>query len=443
MRKMYAKLRYLLRLSIAYVIRFRGIIIISAILGVFVFATILILSRYLYKPTVERIGISGRYYSDNLPESVLSNLSEGLTHVDDSGYVEPGVAESWETPDKGKTWAFKLKEELYWQDGTRVTSDTINYDFTDVTVERPDSSTIVFKLEQPYSPFPSVVSSSVFKKGLLGMGQWKVKNISVVGNYIEELDIEDAEKNVKIYRFYPTVGRTKLAYKLGEVDSLLNLNDVSSFSTWKTAKITQSTQTDEIVTLFFNTQGEGISEKSLRQALSYAINKDELGERAISSIPKNSWGFNPQVKRYDYDPKRAKELLEDLPKEAKESLEIKLLTTPNLVPVADKIANDWKNIGVATSVQVSTVTPTDYQVFLTVYNVPKDPDQYSIWHSTQTNTNISHYSSPRIDKLLEAGRVIIDIQERRKVYLDFQRFLLEDAPAVFLYYPQGYTVARK
>jgi peptide/nickel transport system substrate-binding protein len=440
---MYAKLRYLVRLTIAYIVRFRGIIIISAVLGVFVFVTILFLTRYLYTPTVERIGMSGRYYSDNLPESVLSLLSDGVTHVDDAGYIEPGLAESWETPDKGKTWIFKLKENIFWQDGTEVTSDSIHYDFTDVTVERPDSLTIVFKLDQPYSPFPSVVSTPVFKKGLLGMGKWKVKNISVVGNYIEELTIEDAQKNVKIYRFYPTVERTKLAFKLGEVDSLIDLSDASSFSNWQTAKITNETKTDEIVTLFFNTQEKGVSEKSLRQALSYAINKDELGERATSSIPQYSWGFNPQVKRYDFDQKRAKELVEDLPNESKENLEIKLLTTPNLVSVADKIASDWKNIGIPTTVQVSTVTPTDYQVFLTVYNVPKDPDQYSIWHSTQTNTNISHYSSPRIDKLLEDGRIIIDTQERRKVYLDFQRFLLEDAPAVFLYYPQRYEVKRK
>ncbi len=440
---MYAKLRYLVRLTIAYVIRFRGILILSAILGVFVFALVLFLTKYLYTPTVERIGMSGRYSSDNLPESVLSYLSDGLTHVDDSGYVEPAIAESWETPDKGKTWIFKLKEDLLWQDGTQVTSDTIDYDFTDVTIERPDSETIVFKLDQPYSPFPSVVSVPIFKKGLLGMREWKVKNISVVGNYIEELDIEDPQKNVKIYRFYPTVERTKLAYKLGEVDTLLDLSDALPISSWNTTKTTEMTKTNEIVTLFFNTQANGVSEKSLRQALSYAINKDPLGERAISSIPKNSWGFNPQVKQYDFDQKRAKELLDDLPKEVKEGLEIKLLTTPNLVSVADKISNDWKNVGVVSSVQVSTVTPTDYQVFLTVYDVPKDPDQYSIWHSTQTSTNISHYSSPRIDKLLEDGRVIIDTQERRKVYLDFQRFLLEDVPAVFLYYPRSYTVTRK
>ncbi|MCS7092795.1 MAG: peptide-binding protein, partial [Patescibacteria group bacterium] len=77
-----------------------------------------------------------------------------------------------------------------------------------------------------------------------------------------------------------------------------------------------------------------------------------------------------------------------------------------------------------------------------IYDIPLDPDQYSLWHSMQTESNISKYANPRIDKLLEDGRVTIDIQERKKIYLDFQRFLLEDAPCVFLYHPEYYSIVR-
>lgn len=435
---------YLFHLTIAYIKHFKVIIAISILLGVIIFASLLFLTPFIRSPKVERIGISGRYYSDTLPRPILTLLSNGLTNIDSEGLVEQAIAESWETPDKGKTWVFKLKKGLVWHDGTPITSDTLTYDFSDVEIERPDPLTIIFKLDQIFSPFPSVVSTPLFKKGLIGMNDWKVKNISVTGSYIERLELINSNKEMKIYRFYPTVERTILAFKLGEIDIIENLYDPAPFDQWKTAEVKRTLNTSEVITIFFNTQDALLGEKSLRQALAYAIDKDTLGERAISSIPQNSWSFNPQVKPYDFDQKRAKELIDALPNEQKKNLSIKLSTNPILLPVAETIANYWRAIGIQTSVQVATGTPSDYQVFLTVYDIPKDPDQYAIWHSTQVATsNISHYTSPRIDKLLEDGRTTIELEDRRKIYLDFQRFLMEDLPALFLYHPIEFEIVRK
>jgi len=75
--------------------------------------------------------------------------------------------------------------------------------------------------------------------------------------------------------------------------------------------------------------------------------------------------------------------------------------------------------------------------------VPADPDQYVYWQSTQENTNISNYSSPKIDKLLEDGRKTLDTDARKKIYADFQFYLVDDAPAIFLYYPKVVTIRRK
>jgi len=440
---MISKVSYIFRLGIAYFKRFKAIIAISIILGVIIFLTLLFLTPYIRNPKVERIGLSGRYYSDTLPRPILAFLSDGLTFVDKAGLVEPAIAESWETPDKGKTWIFKLKDGLTWHDGTPITSDTLTYDFSDVSIERPDPKTIIFKLDQPFSPFPTVVSSPIFKKGLIGMKDWKVKSISVAGSYIEKLELVNSLNETKLYRFYPTIERTQLAFKLGEIDDIQNLYDPAPFDTWKTVNVIRSINTNEVVTLFFNTQDPVTSEKSMRQALAYAIDKGNFGERAISSIPSTSWSFNPQVKPYDFDQKRAKELIDALPKEQKTNISIKLSTNPLLLPIAETIANYWRAIGIATSVQIATGSPTDYQAFLTIYDIPKDPDQYTIWHSTQTTTNISHYASPRIDKLLEDGRTTIDLDARRAIYLDFQRFLMEDLPALFLYHPVEYEIIRK
>ena len=107
------------------------------------------------------------------------------------------------------------------------------------------------------------------------------------------------------------------------------------------------------------------------------------------------------------------------------------------------IAKDWEKVGIKVNLQVISQIPSDYQAFLAIFDIPDDPDQYSMWHSTQTATNITRYQDPRIDKLLEDGRSEINIDARKRIYFDFQRFLVEDSPAVFLYYPTIYTIGRE
>ncbi|MEJ2347714.1 MAG: ABC transporter substrate-binding protein [Patescibacteria group bacterium] len=437
-------LRYLIRLLRAFLGRFKGLLLAGVILGIVFFILLRVLGPQLFASKVEKIGLTGRFRTDNLPVSILELVSDGLTKLDESGIVEPSLASSWETPDKGKTWTFHLKEGVLWQDGKEVTSKNINYDFSDVEIELPDERTITFKLQDPYSPFPAVVSRPTFKKGLLGTGEWEVKKATIAGGYVQELILTKKGGGKKVFRFYPTEERTKLAYKLGQVDTISNIYNPTPFDSWKTAEILEGPNRGQVVSIFFNVQDSMLSEKSLRQALTYAIDKKSFkGERAYGPISPDSWAYNPQVKTYSYDPDRAKELIEELPEEQTANMEIKLVTTPVLLPQAEKIAKFWEEVGVKTVLQVSSGVPADYQALLAVFDIPKDPDQYSIWHSTQPATNISNYQSPRIDKLLEDGRLELITEERRKIYLDFQRYLVEDSPAAFLYHPISYTVNRK
>ncbi len=436
--------RYITRFTLTFINRFKTIIFLGILAGIFVFLIVGFLAPFFWGKKAEKIGVSGRYRPDTLPNSILSMIGDGLTKLSTDGSVEPSLAKSWETPDGGKTWIFHLADKKYWQDGKPVDSRSIVYEFTDSKVEKPDSKTIVFKLQSPFSPLPSVLSKPTFKQGLLGTGQWKVTKVSLSGSYVQEVDMENNKKDRKIYKFYPTEERTKLAYELGQVDQIMDIFDTSPLDKWNGTNLTQDINLKQEVTVFFNTQDKLLSEKSVRQALAYAIKKDSFsGPRAISPISPDSWAYNPQVKTYDYDQARAKELISALPSAAKENLYVKLATTPVLLSVAEKIAADWEAVGVKTTVQVTNGIPSDYQAFLAIFDIPLDPDQYSVWHSTQTASNISHYQNPRINKLLEYGRTEINPEKRREFYLDFQRFLVEDSPAIFLYHPISYTIIRK
>ena len=438
-------LRYIVRLIGAFLSRFKVLIIVSIALGVALFS----LLRYILPSMLEskslRIGMTGRYTLSSLPNPVLGMIGGGLTKLDVNGNVEPDLAASWETPDKGRTWTFTLKDNLFWQDGKKVVSSDILYQFSDVTIERPDSKTITFKLQNPYSAFPSVVSRPTFKSGLLGTGEYRVTDILLNGSVVEQLSMRNKNGGVIVYKFNPTEEKTKLSLELGQVDRILDVLDPSPLDTWGKMKITKKSDTGQYVGIFFNTQDKILSEKNIRQALSYAIDKSFLaGKRAIGPISADSWAFNPQVKPYDYDPVKAKSMIDDYKKSAKLSeLSINLSTTPVLLGSAEIIVKDWNAAGINVNLQVISQIPSDYQAFLAIFDIPDDPDQYSMWHSTQTATNITHYQNPRIDKLLEDGRSEINIDARKKIYFDFQRFLVEDSPAAFLYYPTTYTFGRK
>lgn len=427
-------LRYIVRLIQAFFKRFKAIIIVGIFFGILVFLALVFLFPSLNASSL-RVGVTGRFLADQLPDNITTMISEGLTVVDENGNVSPGIAKSWESSDGGKTWIFKLDENKEWQDGKKVVSKDITYEFTDAQIEKIDDSTIKFNLNSQFSAFPIIVSKPLFKKGLLGTRDWKVKKISLTAGYVQKLTIVNLKKDKITFKFYPSDERLKLGFKLGEIDVIDKLQDIEEFKDWKIVDIKPNVSINNFVAIFLNTENEKLSEKSVRLALNYAIDKNrEIEERAISPISFNSWAFNSQVKPYNKDMEKTKEL---------KDFKIKLSTLPNLLKTAETVAKQWTEAGATVEVEVVTGIPEQFDAFLATVDIPKDPDQYSLWHSTQTTTNISRYKNPRIDKLLEDGRTELDQEARKKSYFDFQRFLVEDSPAIFLYHPTFYTITRK
>jgi peptide/nickel transport system substrate-binding protein len=427
-------LRYIIRLIQAFFKKFKAVIVLGIAFGVLVFIAVFFMFPSI-SATEQKIGMIGRFVPEALPEEITNKISSGLTTVDVNGNVNPSLAQSWESTDGGKTWIFRLYENKKWQDGKTIKSYDVNYEFNDASLEIIDDYTIKFNLDSQFSAFPVIVSKPIFKKGLLGTGDWKVKKISLIGGYTQRITIINNKKDKITYKFYPSEERLKLAFKLGEVDILHKIQEKTEFEKWKTVDISANEGTSSFVAIFFNTENEKFAEKTLRQAFNYAINKNNFGSiRALGPISSNSWAYNSQVKQYNFDAEKTKEV---------KDVAIKLATLPNLLKVAESVANDWRNSGAIVEVEVVSGMPENFDAFLATVDTPKDPDQYSLWHSTQTVTNISRYKNPRIDKLLEDGRTELDQELRKKYYLDFQRFLVEDSPAIFLFHPTSYVISRK
>jgi peptide/nickel transport system substrate-binding protein len=156
----------------------------------------------------------------------------------------------------------------------------------------------------------------------------------------------------------------------------------------------------------------------------------------------DSWVHNENVKTYEYDLEHAKSLLAlDIQDIAELKLDLK--TTLQYLEVAEEIATNWRDgLGIKVDVKVVPGITNDYQILLADYAPPLDPDQYGIWHSTQ-KTNFTRFTNLKVDKLLEDGRRTLDKKLRTEIYEDFQRFLLEDSPAVFLFETNTQTITRK
>jgi len=393
---------------------------------------------------VNRIGLVGEFSPSSLPRSIQNLISSGLTSLSVDGSVEPSLAKSWESTENGQTFTFHLRDDLLWHDGTKVTAKDVNYNIQNVRLTAVDATTIKAQLAEPYGPFPALVSKPLFKNGLIGFGPYRFCCVNLKGDKIQSFRLnpiyESSNIPVREYRFYQTEAQAIMAYKLGEIDRLEDINNPQELLSWGDAKVTESIKYNRIVTLFFNNKSGPLVDKSFRQALSYALPKFEE-ERAYQPIPKTSWGYTDNVRKYEYDPVQVKKLLSSA-KIASGSAELVISTFVQYLDDAQAIANSWSALGIPTTVQVENVVSPTYQVLLTAIDVPPDPDQYPFWHSTQTVTNISGYANVKIDKLLEDGRQAQDQEARKKIYADFARRLVDDAPAAFLYYPKTYTVSR-
>ncbi|MBI4058637.1 ABC transporter substrate-binding protein [Candidatus Microgenomates bacterium] len=444
------KVRFYSQVVSLFIKRFAFLIVLGVLLGgVFFLGGEKIFSAFGPLVKVERVGVLGQFTQNNLPLSITSAMSMGLTTLDTESKPQAGIAQNWEVKEEGRVWEFTIKKGLKWQDGSNVKAGDLIYNIPDVAASYPDDNHIIFQLPDPYAPFPVIVSRPIFKRNLLGVGRWEAKDVVGNSGNIRELVLAEISLPAQagtgreiIYLFYPTENMMLSAFKLGEIDTILDFSDNKKLTGFNQLHVEADNHLDRFVGIFLNTEDTLLNDKSIRQALAYATNKTNLGgpdaPRALSSISPLSWAYNPLVKNYNYDAKHAKDLIKN-----KKDLSINLATIPSLLSVAEQIAAQWQAVGIKTNVQVASGVPEKFQALLATEIIPPDPDQYNMWHSTQTSSNITNYKNPRIDKLLEDGRRTLKQEERQKIYLDFQRFLVEDSPVIFLYHPVTYTISRK
>ncbi|MGI8477012.1 MAG: ABC transporter substrate-binding protein [Thermomicrobiales bacterium] len=431
--------------------------------------------------------------------------------------IRPGLAESWTISPDGLTYTFKLRQGVTFHDGAAFNADAVvrwydsikkgapgsQFDATKMpymegfltglvsTVAKTDDATVVFTLPKPYSPLLAnlaipifgIISPTAIEKYGLDVGV----NPSGTGPFmlVKPDDwVRDSQLTVAanpkywggapgvqkvIFKIAPESATRLQQVEAGEIDIAMFLSPADVNKTKGNADL-QTLDVAGLNTNYieFNVKKDPFTSKEVRQALNYAVNKDELskglyeGAMTVAGgvLPPSDWAYNPDLKGYAYDVEKAKALLATAGYGADKPLKFTFMVytiARGYNPAADRLGTAiqeyWKKVGVEADIQTEEWTQykTDrradkFQVSLDGWQGDNgDPDNFLyslLGKANQGGSNTSGYDNPDVEKLLTDAQAITDQTQRKAIYHQAEQLIVDDAPWVFLGYQKHQLVAR-
>ena len=279
-----------------------------------------------------------------------------------------------------------------------------------------------------------------------------------------------------VYRVIPSQATTFLELKAKGVDSAsltaLQYKRQTDYPAFKRAYNKYDYPSNSYTYVGFNLKDPRFADKRVRQAFAYAINKREIidgvilgmGREATGPYKPGSWAYTDEVKKYPYDLDKARRLLADagwkdrdadglLVKDGK-PFTFELLTNQGndeRKKIAEIVQSELRELGVGVEIRIiewaallkDYIRKRRFEAIVLGWGTGFDPDQYVIWHSSQTGPDqMNHigYANPEADEMLERGRASCVQSERVRYYRRLQEILAEDEPLVFLYFRDALPV---
>jgi peptide/nickel transport system substrate-binding protein len=431
--------------------------------------------------------------SDSTSSAIEGVIFSGMVKVDKNLDFVPDLAKSWKVSRNGLVWTFKLKKGVKWHDGKPFTADDVKFTFDTVmnpnvnSVRRGDyfidGKPIKFKvidkytiqavLPKPFSPFLASAAMSIIPKHLLegkeiDMGIFNMHPIGTgpfkfieykTGDHVLVTRNEDYYGDIPllkeiIFKIIPDENTALVALKSGDIDEsgipAKDFHPIKGIDLYKYDAL--------LYTYFgFNLKSPKFADIRVRRALSYAVNRKQLigliyrgyASPAYAPSAPVSWAYSDDVFKYEYDLEKAKELLKEA---GIKDLEFTVLVNhgnKEREKAAAILQQQFKKIGVKMNIRIlewsallkiinAKNDPKDFEAVIIGWSLGIDPDSYSIWHSSQypNGLNFTGYSDPDVDELLDEGRKVIARAGRKKIYAKMYKKITEDAPYIFLFYPQ-------
>jgi peptide/nickel transport system substrate-binding protein len=421
---------------------------------------------------------------------VVENWADFLIHKVPDGHLTPGLATSWKMSPDGKEIEFTLRKGVKFQSGDPMTTRDVAFSFERARAKNFSVRTRLksmkrleiiddyhFKVyfEAPDVTFipnrgaVAIISKSYFDR--VGEAEFMKHPIGTTGPYKvvkyvpgEYLDIERFEDywgkkpSVKEARFYfVPEGETRVSkLKAGEADIINacpypSVKDVESLPDLKTIRFPADHPTQSIVISNRNPKTPW-HDRRVRLAMAYAIDCDTIINKILSGIP-DHWaflapgdlGYDPDVKNYPYDPKKAKELLAEAgyPKGFDLTLYWQVTgSAPMSREVVEAIASYLEAVGIRTK-----LVGDEFSASMARMRASKGPDAEYVAYRGHGRANApdpsyylslffskdgtySLYSNPELEPLIAEARATVNDAKRAEVIKKAVKIIEEDVASI-------------
>ena len=463
----------------------------------------------VYALTADPVGLNAGITNDMNTLQTATQVFSQIITVDKDGKIHGDLAESWSMAPDGMTYTFNIRKGVKWHDGRPLTADDVRWALTEITmkynpnastsfgavasVEAPDDTTLVFHMKRPFPAFMpwSLINQWIYPrhiyegsdprqnehnyKNVIGSGPFKFKEW-VRGDHIT------FERNPDYYvkgqpyldrvvaRFIPDAGARVIGLETGEIDYLniyslpasavpdLRKNpDITVFEHRKRANYGG-------IMAHLNLRNPNLAKKEVRQALSFAVDRKLITERAFGGIGTPASGpissyqdefFNLAIAgRYPYDPKKAEELLDKVSPKGPDGKRFSLRITyaragegGGLQTAAEIIREEFRPLGIDLILEPkdqavwmeSAHIKWDFDLSMGSYQTGPDPaiavSRLYITKNIQklNGRNLMGYSNPRVDDLFDQGEAEVDQAKRVQIYNEIQQIMADDVPALWLW----------
>jgi peptide/nickel transport system substrate-binding protein len=432
-----------------------------------------------------RVGI------DAPSERIDELIFDALFRRDEHFNLTPWLAERWDIPDP-LTYIFHLHHGVRFHDGRPLTARDVKYTLDSISggkirttktatfqyvdhIDTPDDFTVVIHLKEPFAGLLWNLSDGAigivpygsgdhFGRNPIGSGPFKFVSAEQDKDVvIERNDDYWADKpRLKRVRFAVVPDTTTRALELrkGSADVAINALNADMYVTMKSDPSIRQMQGPGTIYsyLAMNLRDPILKDVRVRQALAYAINREPLIHylwrdtvRPSSSIlPPQHWAYNGDVTQYDYDPAKARALLDAAGYPANNGvrfhLTMKTSTEESTRLFAAVLQQQLREVGIALDIRsfefatfFADVQQGAFQLFsLRWIGGNEDPDIFEDVFASSSfppkRRNRGFYSNPRVDELLTEGRRELDQQKRKAIYAEVQRILADDLPYINLWY---------
>ncbi|MEA3329083.1 MAG: peptide-binding protein [Candidatus Omnitrophota bacterium] len=443
--------------------------------------------------------------TDSASGNVVGLIFNGLVKYNKNIELIGDLAESWDILDNGLTIIFHLRKGVKWHDGQPFTSRDVRFTYqklVDPDVPTPyggdfkkieylqliDDYTVKVKYQEPFAPALASWGMAIMPEHLLknsnlvttsfsrcpvGTGPYKFKR----WRSGEKIDLESNHRyfehrpwiNGYIYKIIPEQTTMFFELQTQGID-YMGLSPLQYKRQTDTRVFKKRFQKFRYPSFGYTYMGynlldEKFKDKKVRQAINYAVDKQEiidgvllgLGRVCTGPFVPGSWAYNKNIEVIPYDPEKAKKLLNQagwqdsdadgwLDKNG-ERFEFTILSNQGndgRRRTAEIIQRKLKEIGIKVNIRIlewavflnEFVNKKRFEAVLLGWSLSRDPDCFDIWHSSKTKEsefNFVSYCNPEVDNLLEEGRRIFDEKKRGRVYHQIHQLLYQDQPYLFLY----------